>query len=335
MTPRDCAWQTAPGAQVPLDTMLRDEAGHAVRLRQLFAGKPVILDLGYYHCPSLCGVVRADLFNALADSGLVGGQDYTLVALSIDPAETPRDAAEAKAADLARTPAATGGDWHYLTGSAAAIAAVEVGGRLPRALRSARCGSSCIRPALSCSPRTASSAAICSGVGYSGGRPARGRRSQRGDGGIARAVLPVLLLCFHYDPATGRYTLAIEKVLRLMALLTVRDVGRHDVRAAPARPESLRWACCRSHPPSRREVDWLIGVSPAFRCWCSRLVLGLMLVFVIRYRETSPLESRRRRAKKAGGSRSPGPPPPWSRSSVCSSGAPICSRGSGGRMPIH
>jgi protein SCO1 len=42
-----------------------------------------------------------------------------------------------------------------------------------------------------------------------------------GTGAIAQASLPVLLLCFHYDPATGRYTLAIEKVLRVMAGLTV------------------------------------------------------------------------------------------------------------------
>src|SRR5579859_6887603 len=111
-----------PRARVPLDTDLLDEAGRPLKLRQVFAGRPVILDLGYYHCPSLCGVVRADLLNALRPSGLIGGRDYTLVVLSIDPAETPRDAAAAKAADLARLPGATGGGWHYLTGSPEAIA---------------------------------------------------------------------------------------------------------------------------------------------------------------------------------------------------------------------
>jgi protein SCO1/2 len=35
----------------------------------------------------------------------------------------------------------------------------------------------------------------------------------------------VLLLCFHFDATTGRYTLAIEKVLRLMGLLTVATLG--------------------------------------------------------------------------------------------------------------
>ena len=37
--------------------------------------------------------------------------------------------------------------------------------------------------------------------------------------------MPVLLLCFNYDPATGRYTLAIVKLLRLFAVLTVLTIA--------------------------------------------------------------------------------------------------------------
>jgi protein SCO1/2 len=44
-------------------------------------------------------------------------------------------------------------------------------------------------------------------------------------GGVVAAALPVLLFCFHYDPATGRYTLAIMKLLRLAAAITVVVVG--------------------------------------------------------------------------------------------------------------
>jgi protein SCO1/2 len=63
-TPADAAafaWQAHPGAQVPADTMLRDESGRTVPLRQFLGSQPVILDLGYFRCPALCGVVRADL----------------------------------------------------------------------------------------------------------------------------------------------------------------------------------------------------------------------------------------------------------------------------------
>jgi protein SCO1/2 len=44
-------------------------------------------------------------------------------------------------------------------------------------------------------------------------------------GTIASAAMPVLLLCFNYDPATGRYTLAIVKLLRLFAVLTVATIA--------------------------------------------------------------------------------------------------------------
>ena len=35
----------------------------------------------------------------------------------------------------------------------------------------------------------------------------------------------VLLFCFHYDPATGKYTLGIWRVLQAMCLLTVGMIG--------------------------------------------------------------------------------------------------------------
>ena len=44
------------GAQIPLDLPFTDESGRDVTLRQYF-GKPVILALVYYQCPSLCNMV--------------------------------------------------------------------------------------------------------------------------------------------------------------------------------------------------------------------------------------------------------------------------------------
>lgn len=111
-----------PGATLPLDAPFTDEHGRAVHLRDLLNGRPAILALGYYHCPNLCGVVRDDLFSALAASGLRAGTDYSVVALSIDPTETAKDAAIAKAGDLARYPTAGAAQgWHFLTGQSDAV----------------------------------------------------------------------------------------------------------------------------------------------------------------------------------------------------------------------
>ena len=62
------------------------------------------------------------------------------------------------------------------------------------------------------------------GVGYQPGDVRLGV-TRANLGSIAAAALPVLLLCFHYDPQTGRYTLAIMKLLRLAGLITVVTIA--------------------------------------------------------------------------------------------------------------
>ena len=116
------------------------------------AGRPAVLLLGYYHCPSLCGLVRDDSFDALrADRpGRARQADYVVIDISIDPAERPDGRRHGPGLDdLARYPV-PGADrgWHFLTGTAPAIAAVAdaVGFRRPVG-RSSWASSSCTRPA--------------------------------------------------------------------------------------------------------------------------------------------------------------------------------------------
>jgi len=96
-----------PGTSLPLAAVLREADGRDVVLRQLVGVRPVLLALGYFSCPALCGVVRDDLFAALAGSGLVAGRDYTLLFVSIDPAEGPADAQKAATPRRSRRRSAT------------------------------------------------------------------------------------------------------------------------------------------------------------------------------------------------------------------------------------
>ncbi len=212
------------GNQVPMEAVLRDDDGASVRLSRLAGGRPLILVLGYFHCPNLCGVVRADLFDALHATGMQAGRDYTLAALSIDPAETSSDAAQAKADDLHRygVPGAER-NWHFLTGAGPEIEsiaeAVGFRDRFDAQLKQF------VHPVgtVFLTPGGIVSSYLL-GVGY---QPADVRLgvTRADQGSIAAAVLPVLLLCYHYDGATGRYTLSILKLLRLAAALTVLTVG--------------------------------------------------------------------------------------------------------------
>ena len=217
------SWQQHPGAQVPLATAVRDEAGHDTTLGNIIGSHPVVLDLGYYHCPSLCGVVRADLFNAIATSGLVPGKDFSVLAVSIDPAETPADAAGAKAADLHASPSIPPTALHYVTAAQAGITAIA--GAIGFRERWDPQYKQFIHPAgLVILTKGGAVSSYLLGAGFTGG-DLRAAVLRAGDGGIAQAALPILLVCFHFDSTTGRYTLAIVKLLRLLGILTIVVIG--------------------------------------------------------------------------------------------------------------
>jgi protein SCO1/2 len=219
----DFGYQQKPGSQLPASAMFHDETGRSVRLSALAGRRPMILALGYFHCPNLCGIVRDDLLNAVTNSGLQPGRDYTLVFLSIDPAETPGDAAAAKSDDIARYPSMHADARHYLTGEASAIQAVAtaVGFRdrfdpqLKQFLHPS--GIVFISP-------DAHVAGYLLGVGYAPGDVRLGI-TRAATGSVMRSALPILLLCFHYDPVTGRYTLAITRLLEIASALTVLTIG--------------------------------------------------------------------------------------------------------------
>jgi protein SCO1 len=113
----ELAFRPHPGAQLPLATQFKDENGRTVDLGDYFAKSPVILVLDYLRCTSLCSVMLRNIVESLDALPLALGRDYQLVAISIDPRDTPADAADAKAKylPLLRQP---GAGIYFLTGSA-------------------------------------------------------------------------------------------------------------------------------------------------------------------------------------------------------------------------
>ena len=121
------AFQPHPGGQLPLATKFVDQRGHAVTLGDYFGKAPVILVLDYLRCTSLCGVTLRNLVDGLVRLPLAPGRDYQLVAISIDPRDTPADAAAAHAKyagllDRQEPVAAAGQGLHFLTAPSAAAA---------------------------------------------------------------------------------------------------------------------------------------------------------------------------------------------------------------------
>jgi protein SCO1/2 len=212
-------WQR-PGTKLPGQMQFRDSDERPASLAELSRGRPLIVVPAYFRCVNLCGVVRASLLGALRRTELHAGRDYTLAVVSIDPAESSADARDAKMADLAAFGSAGAErDWHYLTGSSQDIEALTaaVGFRHRFDPESKQF----VHPA---GIVFVSGGGVVSnyllGVGYTP-TDLRSAVSQAGSGRIATAASSLLLICFHFDPTTGRYSLEILKLFRLAALLTV------------------------------------------------------------------------------------------------------------------
>jgi protein SCO1/2 len=112
------------GARLPLSTTFTDESGRRVALQDYFGRTPVILVLDYLRCTSLCGVTLRNIVQAVDGTPLELGRDVRLVAISIDPRDTPADAAAARAKYAALLKSGNPAGLHFLTGPAPAARAV-------------------------------------------------------------------------------------------------------------------------------------------------------------------------------------------------------------------
>lgn len=211
-------------AQVPLDIRLRDEMGESVALEELLDGKPVVLTLVYFQCPMLCKMTRAGQIRSLTELSLNAGEDFTALTVSFDPREKPILAAEAKATALKRydRPGAERG-WRFLTGEEDEIRRLTqaVGFRYKYDPKTDQYAHPAGLIVLTPEGRVSR---YLYGVDF----PPRDLRLalvEASGGEIGSPTDQVLLMCFHYDPTTGRYGLAIMNVLRLASVFTVLGLG--------------------------------------------------------------------------------------------------------------
>lgn len=227
--------------QVPLDLAFRDEQGQAVTLGQYFGNRPVILALVYYECPMLCTLTLNGLTSALRSLRFDAGEEFEVVAVSINPNDAPTLAAEKKRTYLEHyaRPGREHG-WHFLTGDEAAIArlAHAVGFRyryLPEQKQFAHAaGITVLTPG-------GRIARYFFGVEYAP-RDLRLGLIEASQNKIGSPVDQLLLYCYHYDPITGTYSAIAMNIVRLAGAMTVLAlvvfffVMRRLDRAAARRP---------------------------------------------------------------------------------------------------
>lgn len=230
--------------QVPLDLTFKDETGKTVKLGDYFqAGRPVILNLVYYTCPMLCGEELSGESSALGVLKFQPGKEYEAISVSINPDETPKDAAEKKKVFVDRMnehldPKTSGEGWHFLTGNEAEIKklAEAVGFRYKR---DPQTGQFIHAAAIMIVTPQGKIAQYYYGVEFSP-KDVRLGLIEASRNKIGNLVDQVILYCYHYDPQTGRYGAIITNILRLGGAATLLVLGgflvvmfRRDKHGAP------------------------------------------------------------------------------------------------------
>jgi protein SCO1/2 len=239
--------------QLPLDAGFVDETGKAVKLGDYFGKKPAILALVYYTCPMLCSEEMDGLTSSLEMVKLTPGKDFDVVIVSIDPSDSPEQAAKSKALYVKRygRPETAAG-WHFLTGQRPAIDAVtnavgfgyvRVPGPDGKLSQFAHASSiEIVTP-------EGKLAQYYLGVEYSPKDLLLGLIDASGNK-IGSPVANILTYCYHYDPQTNRHSLIVARVVQLGGMITVAGLGgfmflmfRRDVKVA------------REHDLTKKETD--------------------------------------------------------------------------------
>jgi protein SCO1/2 len=212
------------GIQLPLDLRFHDDTGRDLRLDELFGRRPVILAPVYFRCPLLCNQLLNGLTRSLKPVSLSAGKDFDVIAFSINPAETPDLAGPKKRAYLEQydRPGSDNG-WHFLVGDQPAIRALTeaIGFRYtfnPQTeLYAHAAGVVIVTP-------EGRIARYFYGIDFPP-KELESELTRARAGQIGNPIGRLLLLCYDYDAATGKYTLSIMRLLRVAGTATAVALG--------------------------------------------------------------------------------------------------------------
>jgi protein SCO1/2 len=211
--------------RVPLDLEFVDENGKAVRLGDYFDGtKPVVLTPVYYSCPMLCNLVLDGVVNALHELRFKLGEEYEVVSFSFDPRDTVV-AAKDKHTVMTRRYGRPGSEdnWHFLTGSEESIRQLTdaIGFRYTFDPKTRQFAHAAMIAVLTPDGRLSR---YFYGINFNP-RDVRLALVEASKNQIGNATDQLLLLCYEYDPQTGKYTAVAMNVVRLGGVATVLGLG--------------------------------------------------------------------------------------------------------------
>ncbi len=215
------------GSHIDLNLNFKDESGQNVKLQNYFHnGKPVLFFLVYYECPNLCNMVLNEAVDSLKEIKWSGDETskYEIVAVSIDPKETPALAQTKKQSYLkVFGRAGDGSNWHFLTGNQAAITplANEVGFKYKWDEEQKQFAHASAMFVLTPEGKL-------SRYFYGLDFPSSDLKFamlEASQGKIGTLVDKIVLFCYHYDTSTKKYVLMAGRLMTGGGIVTVVFLG--------------------------------------------------------------------------------------------------------------
>jgi protein SCO1/2 len=238
------------GARWPGELGFVDQDGRAVKLGDYAGDKPFILVLAYYQCPMLCSLVLNRVTEIIRDLAFDLGDTYRVVTVSFDPRDTPRAAADKRAAYVEALgkgkPVAGLRPWDFLTDAPGAHNAKALADTVgfhyqwqPDTDQFAHAAGVFLFT------KDGRLSRVFYGIDWKT-RDVRLGLVDASEGKLGSAWDRVLLFCYHYEPRG--YAVAIVKLMRYGAGVTVavlvawllrlwrreRRARRHRTEHAPA-----------------------------------------------------------------------------------------------------
>jgi protein SCO1 len=221
---KDVRVDQKPGAQVPLGAEFTDETGKVVTFGSLLHNRPLILVPIFFRCKGVCEVELEGVINALRkDQDVVPGQNVDVAVLSINPKEKQDLAEGKKQATLEEYgKPKTAGGWHFLTGDMPNIRSVtdSMGFQFTYDADQDRVN----HPSgiMVITPGGKVSTYMLKGM-YEPGALNRDVLLAA-KSGVAPKSEDLYFGCVHVDPITGKRSLVIQGVMKVLGLATVAAI---------------------------------------------------------------------------------------------------------------
>jgi|SRR5688572_7863834 len=209
--------------QLPLDLVFRNENGELVKLGDYFGKKPVVISLVYYECPMLCTQVLNGMASAFKVLSFKAGEEFEVVTVSFDPRETSQLATVKKKTYVGYLPeakrASAASGWHFLTGDSENIRQLTEAVGFHYHFDEATNQFAHASAVMIATPE-GKLARYFYGIEYAP-KDLRLGLIEASQNEIGSPVDQLLLYCYHYDPATGKYGAVVMNMMRVGGVITL------------------------------------------------------------------------------------------------------------------